>query len=124
MNKKFLKRLGELGITPPLEDAKLLRAMCKGAKHRLLAQTGQYELPSALKPTMLDMAAGEYLLFCKNMGRLEGFDQEHAIRQMSQGDTSITYAIANEDKSPVEALIERLLTPPAEIITKWRRLRW
>jgi len=124
MKEKLKQRLGELGAMPPAEDEGLLKSLCKGAKRRLLAETGQYELPGALKPTMIDMAAGEYLLFRKSIGRLEGFDHEHAIRQMSQGDTSITYAIGGEGKSPVDALIEHLLTPPPALITEWRRLRW
>jgi len=124
MKDQLLKRLGELGITPIPEDEGLLKSMLKGAKRKLLAETGQYELPNALKPTMLDMAAGEYLQFLQSIGRLEGFDQEHAIRQMSQGDTSITYAIATEKKSPIDALIERLTNPPQALITQWRRVRW
>jgi len=55
---------------------------------------------------------------------LEHFDHEHSIRQMSQGDTSITYAIAAEQKSPTDALIERLITPPEALVNQWRRLRW
>jgi len=124
MKDKLIKRLEELGVVPPPEDEGLLKSLCKGAKRRLLAETGQYELPPALKPAMIDIAAGEYLLFRKSIGRLEGFDHEHAIRQMSQGDTSITYTIGGEVRSPVDALIERLLTPPPALITEWRRLRW
>jgi len=124
MKDKLIKRLEELGLAPPAEDEGLLKSLCKGAKRRLLAETGQYELPSALKPTMIDIAAGEYLLFRKSIGRLEGFDHEHAIRRISQGDTSITYATANEGSSPADALIQRLLTPPPALITEWRCLRW
>jgi len=124
MKEQLVKRLGELGITPAPEDEGLLKSMLKGAKRRLLAETGQYELPGALKPTMLDMAAGEYLQFRQSIGRLDGFDCDPAIRQMSQGDTSITYAIATEKKSPLDALIARLTTPPEAIITQWRRVRW
>jgi hypothetical protein len=124
MKEKLRKRLEELGVVLPVEDERLIKSLCKGAKRRLLAETGQYELPGALKPVMIDMAVGEYLLFRKSIGRLEGFDQEYAIRQMSQGDTSITYAMASEAQSPVDVLIERLSTPPAALITEWRRLRW
>jgi len=124
MKEKLLKRLDELNITYVPEDEGLLKSMLKGAKRRLLAETGQHKLPEALKTVMIDMAAGEYLLFRKSMGSLEGFDCEHAIRQMSQGDTSITYAIANEGQAPVDALAQRLLTPPPALITAWRRVRW
>jgi len=124
MKDRLLKRLDELKITHTPEDEGLLKSMLKGARRKLLAQTGQHQLPEALKPAMIDMAAGEYLLFRKSMGSLEGFDCEHAIRQVSQGDTSITYAIASEGQAPVDALVQRLLTPPSALITEWRRVRW
>jgi len=124
MKKQLLLRLGELGITPPAEDERLLENALKEARLRLLAAIGHDELPGELKSTALDMAAGAYLLFRKSVGKLDGFDQEHAVRQISQGDTSLTYAIAAEQKSPVDALIEKLGTPPAALVNRWRRLRW
>ena len=124
MREQLIKRLGELRISPGVEDEGLLKSMLKGAKRRLLAQTGQYELPNALKPVMLDMAAGEYLQFLQSVGRLDGFDQEYAIRQISQGDTSITYAIGAEGKPSTDTLIETLMNPPEAVIAQWRRVRW
>lgn len=119
-----MKRLGELGIVSPPEDEALLASMIQGAKRYLLAQTGQVELPMEAMPVVLDMAAGEYLLWRNSKGDLEGFDAELAVRQISQGDTSITYAKANEEGSPIETLAKRLLNPPAAVIHSWRRLRW
>jgi len=124
MKKKLLERLGEFGVIPPAEDEGLLARVLEEAKSQILAETGQPDLPLDLKPVVVDMAAGAYLLFRKSIGALEGFDQEHAVRQMSQGDTSITYAIAAEQKSPLDALIERLRTPPPALMNQWRRMRW
>jgi hypothetical protein len=43
---------------------------------------------------------------------------------MSQGDTSITYAVEFGQVSPVDALIERLRTPEEALLRQWRRFRW
>ena len=124
MIERLNLRLGELGILPPAEDIPLLEALLERANFKLLARTGQAVLPEELEGSAVDMAAGEYLLVRKNTGRLEGFDQDYAIRQMSQGDTSITYAVEGGVLSPFEGLIERLRRPPEALVQKWRRMRW
>ena len=124
MAERFILRLGELGLTLPAEDIPLIEPLLERARLALLARTGQAVLPEELEATVVDMAAGEYLLLRKNAGRLEGFDQSYAIRQMSQGDTSISYAVEGGVLSPFEALIAELRTPPEALVQKWRRMRW
>ena len=124
MLERLQARLEELGITSPAEDASLLKTLLGGGVRWILAETGQTEVPEDLVPAVVDMAAGEYLFFLESAGRLEGFDQEHAVRQMSQGDTSVTYAVEFGRVSPVAALIERLTSPPEALVNQWRRLRW
>ena len=124
MIERLSLRLEELGIVPPVEDISLLETLLERARFGLLARTGQAVLPEELEGSVVDMAAGEYLLLRKNTGRLEGFEQDYAIRQMSQGDTSISYAVEAGTLSPFEGLIERLRTPPEALVQKWRRIRW
>jgi len=118
------KRLGELGMVPPEQDEALLATMLQGARRYLLARIGQDELPEDAEVIVVDIAAGEYLLWRQGKGDLDGFEAEYAIRQMSQGDTSITYAVANEGGNPTEVLVQRLLNPPEAVINRWRRMRW
>ena len=122
---KLLKvRLGELGLSPPAEDKTLLLTLLDGARRWVLAETGQEGLPEALEETVVDMAAGEYLFFRKSAGRLTEFDQEQVVRQMSQGDTSVTYAVEFGQVSPLDGLIAKLKTPPEALLRQWRRFRW
>ncbi|MCL2588359.1 MAG: hypothetical protein FWD84_03015 [Oscillospiraceae bacterium] len=122
--KALKKRLGALGLTPPAEDHTLLETLLAGARRWLIAETGQEALPEPLEAAAVDMAAGEYLVFLQTAGRLEGFDQDQAVRQMSQGDTSITYAVEFGQLSPIDALIEKLVNPPETLLNAWRRIRW
>jgi len=124
MLERLRVRLGELGITPPAEDGALLETLLAGAERWLLAETGQVELPEELESAATDLAAGEYLCFLQSAGRLEQFDQERAVRQMSQGDTSITYAVEFGQLSPLDAMIARLTNPPEALLNRWRRVRW
>jgi len=124
MSERVIERLGELGLAPLAEDARVLAAYLAAAKRELQAETGQTKLPKELKAVAVDMAAGSYLAWRKSAGRLEGFDGEPAIRQMSQGDTNITYAVEFGAASPLDVLIEALRTPPKALLNKWRRFRW
>lgn len=124
MLERLVERLGALGLTPPDEEGPLLETLLAGAKRWVLAETGQPKLPKGLKPVVVDMAAGEYLSFRKSVGRLEEFEEERVVRQMSQGDTSVTYAVEFGTVSPFEGLVAKLMTPPAAVISQWRRLRW
>ena len=124
MRKKLKARLGQLGLVPLAEDKALLETLLAGAKRWLLAETGQAELPEELEFAAVDLAAGEYLCFLQSAGRLEQFDQERAVRQMSQGDTSITYAVEFGQLSPLDAMIARLTNPPEALLARWRRIRW
>jgi len=117
-------RLGELGLAPPAEDEGLLQGLLERAVLWILAETGQGELPDELESAVVDVAAGEYLLWRKNMGSLECFDETCAVQKMSQGDTSITYAVAGGAISPLDALIAGLRTPREALMRKWRRMRW
>ena len=124
MKKALMLRLGELGAALPAEDEPLLKKLLKRAVLWILAETGQSELPEELESLAVDMAAGEYLFWRKNTGMLEGFDEAYAVQKMSQGDTSITYAVAGGTISPLDALIEALRTPNGALMNKWRRMRW
>ena len=117
-------RLGEIGLVPPAEDEALLMTLLAGACRWVLAEIGQEALPESLEAAVVDMAAGEYLLFRKSVGLLAEFEQEQVVRQMSQGDTSITYAVEFGQMSPLDALIAKLRVPPEALLNQWRRLRW
>jgi len=124
MTGRLKARLGELGLIPPARDAGLLETLLVGSRRRILAEIGQTELPEELEAVAVDMAAGEYLSFRQSAGGLPEFDQEQVVRQMSQGDTSITYAVESGQQSPLDALIARLTTPPGALLRQWRRMRW
>ena len=124
MTARLRARLGDLGLVPPAEDEALLATLLAGAGRWVLAETGQAELPEALESAVVDRAAGEYLLLRRSAGRLAEFEQEEVVRQISQGDTSITYAVEFGQVSPLDALIARLMTPPETLLREWRRFRW
>ena len=73
------------------------------------------------------ICAGQYLKIKKEAGLLEGFDFEATVKQIQEGDTSITFAIGEGDNTPeqrFDSLISYLMSSGKSGIAKYRRLVW
>lgn len=84
-------------------------------------------IPEELLNIAVDMVVGEFLLNKKSMGNLEGFDLEAAIKQIQEGDTSITYAIGDGDLTPekrLDLLIDYLMNHGKNEIISHRCIKW
>lgn len=84
-------------------------------------------IPEELLNIAVDMVVGEFLLNKKSMGNLEGFDLEAAIKQIQEGDTSITYAIGEGDLTPekrLDLLIDYLMNHGKNEIISHRCIKW
>lgn len=83
-------------------------------------------IPNELSNIVIDMVVGEFLLNKKSINGLEGFDLEPAIKQIQEGDTSITYAIGEGDLTPeqrLDLLINYLMDHDKELISH-RCIKW
>jgi len=83
-------------------------------------------IPNELSNIVIDMVVGEFLLNKKSMGNLAGFNLETAIKQIQEGDTSITYAIGDGDLTPekrLDLLINYLMDHDKELISH-RCIKW
>jgi hypothetical protein len=70
---------------------------------------------------------GEFLYYKKNSGELEGFNYDAVIKQIKEGDTSITYAVGQGEDTPenrFDAFVKQLERGYDKWITPHRRLRW
>ena len=84
-------------------------------------------IPEELLNIAVDMVVGEFLLNKKSIGSLEGFNLETAIKQIQEGDTSITYAIGDGDLTPekrLDLLIDYLMNRGKNEIISHRSIKW
>jgi len=127
MTERLISRLELLGVPVPDEDIPRLAAALEEAEAEALAGTGLDKLPEELSTAIVNAAAGRYLFYKKSTGSLEGFDLAAAVKQVSEGDASVTYAIGDGSLTPeqrLDALIGQLSSLPESLLVKWRRLRW
>ncbi len=108
------ERLSDMGVeTEENEESELKRAL-ERAETCIMNAINCESVPEELRFTLLDIAAGEYLLAVKS--REDG----KMVKSVSEGDVSVTFG----DESDIDTLIDTLLGSGREEMLSFRRLRW
>jgi len=103
------KRLESFGYTVTDADAWVLDFIIQKVENQIKNECNVDAVPDGLHNIAVDMVVGEFLLNKKSRGQLEGFDLEAAVKQIHEGDTSVTFAIGDGSKTPEERLDELIL---------------
>jgi hypothetical protein len=84
-------------------------------------------IPDELDPRIIDRVCSDFLYYKKNSGSLEGFNYDAVIKQIKEGDTSITYAVGQGEDTP-ENRFDTFVKSLERGFDKWctphRRLKW
>lgn len=84
-------------------------------------------IPEILDLRIIDRVCADFLYYKKNSGSLEGFNYDAVIKQIKEGDTSITYAVGQGEDTPenrFDAFVKSLERGFDKWCTPHRRLRW
>ena len=95
-----------------------------------LASIHHKDVPDGLIYTLVDMVAGSFLQDKLNAGGLEieGLDFSTAVKSITEGDVSATFAGASDGVSSPEgrflATLDGMVHPSEKILGAFRRLKW
>lgn len=123
----IIERLSQLGYTATAEDTDTITFELLKITNYTLNYCNISTIPSIINPRLIDRVCGEFLYYKKNSGSLEGFNYDAVIKQIKEGDTSITYAVGQGEDTPenrFDAFIKQLERGYDKWITPHRRLRW
>lgn len=109
MLEDVTKRLASFGYEVTEADAWVLGFIIQKVENYIKDNCNVDVVPEGLHQIAVDMVVGEFLLGKKSTGQLEGFDLEAAVKQIHEGDTSVTFAIGDGSKTPEERLDELIL---------------
>lgn len=109
MLEDVTKRLESFGYEVTEADAWMIEFLIQKIENSIKADCNINTIPEELHEIAVDMVVGEFLLNKKSRGQLEGFDLEAAVKQIHEGDTSVTFAIGDGSKTPEERLDELIL---------------
>ena len=122
-----IERLAQLGYTATAEDYNQITYELNKIINYTLNYCNIKEVPEIVEYRLIDRVCSEFLYFKKNSGSLEGFNYEAVIKQIKEGDTSITYAVGQGEDTPenrFDAFVKQLERAYDKWITPHRRLRW
>lgn len=126
MLEEITERLASFNYQVTEEDSWILTFLIQKVENHIKIICNIDCIPNELSNIVIDMVVGEFLLNKKSTGDLEGFDLEVAIKQIQEGDTSITYAIGEGDLTPeqrLDLLINYLMDHDKELISH-RCIKW
>jgi hypothetical protein len=121
------KRLSTIGYAIVESDTWVLEFIIKKVEDDIKNECNTVAIPESLYQNIVDIATGEFLFMKKNSGQLTGFNLDTAVKQITEGDTSVVYAIGDASKSPeqrLETLIQYLMNNGKERFTAFRCIRW
>ena len=127
MMEAVKQRMDGFGCAVQDSDMMALRFVIQKVESDICSACNIKALPCALQPVAIDRVVGELLFEQKSSGRLEGIDVDAAVKQLREGDTTITFAIGEGDATPeqrLDRLIQHLMTSGQNIIARHRRLSW
>lgn len=102
-------RLASFGYTVTEVDAWVLNFIITKVEDHIKSECNVDVVPYGLHNIAVDMVVGEFLLGKKSTGQLTGIDISAVEKSIQEGDTNITYAVGNGDKTPEQRLDELIL---------------
>lgn len=123
----IIDRLSQLGYTATADDYNSIDFELKKITNYTLNYCNVDVIPTIIEPRLIDRVCGEFLFYKKNSGSLEGFNYDAVIKQIKEGDTSITYAVGQGEDTPenrFDSFVKQLERGYDKWITPHRRLRW
>jgi len=123
------KLLESFGYTLQDGDDWLLGFCIQKVENNIKNECNVSSVPCGLKKVASQMVIGEFLFAKKGIGQLQGLniDIDAAVKQIQEGDTSVTFAFGNGSMTPekrLDLLIAFLMQNGKEQFVHYRRLRW
>ena len=127
MIEEVKARLASFGYEVGESDEWMLTFLIQKVENHIKNICNVSTIPEELLNIAVDMVVGEFLFNKKSTGNLAGFNLEIDIKQMQEGDTSITYAIGDGDLTPekrLDLLIDYLMNRGKNEIISHRSIKW
>lgn len=121
------QRLSSFGYEVIEDDTWVLEFIIQKVENYIKNNCNIDTIPEGLHQIAVDMSVGEFLLNKKSTGQLTGIDLEAAIKQIHEGDTTVTFAYGDGDSTPekrLDNLISHLLNYGKGSFASYRCIQW
>jgi len=127
MLEDVIARLASFGYEVTVGDSWGLDFIIQKVENHIKNDCNVDAVPEGLHNVAVDMVVGEFLLSKKSTGQLTGFNLDAAIKQIQEGDTSVTFAIGEGDSTPekrLDVLISYLMNYGKSDFASYRCFKW
>ena len=124
MRELFINRLETLGYVVSQVDFQLLDFVTKKVEKDIGNQCNTSTVPEGLAYVAVERMCGEFLFTKHQCGTLTGFDFERAVKTVTMGDTSVTFADGHTPEARFEEMVDRFLVTGEEEISCYRKIKW
>ena len=125
--KQVTDRLKQLGYTVTTEDLEQVDYELNKILNYVKNYCNITQIPNILDYRITDRVCADFLFLKKNSGSLQGFNYDAVIKQIKEGDTTISYAVGQGEDTPenrFDSFVKTLERGFDKWITPHRRLRW
>jgi len=120
-------RLSSLGYNVVEADTWMIAFFVQKVSNHIKSECNLSSIPDALNNIAVDMVVGEFLSSKKDTGQLREFNFDAAIKQIEEGDTSVTYAFGAGSLTPeqrFDALLGHMMNSGKSAFASYRRFKW
>mgnify|MGYP003290381425 FL=1 len=117
-------RLNSLGYTPTENDNWLINLMIRKVENYIKDFCNIRAIPKGLRETAINMVCGEFLIGKKAMGQLPDMTFEAVVKQITEGDTTVSFGDSMSAEQKFDALMASMTHPDQAQFIRYRKLVW
>lgn len=123
MEEEVKKRLEAFGYTATAADGWMLSFCIAKVEAHIKNSCNVSEVPQGLRSVAVDMTCGEFLYGKKQSGQSVGIEFEAVVKQITEGDTTVTFDTSASAEAKYDALVKYLLRSEVNFAS-YRRIKW
>jgi len=117
------KRLLSFSYTTTTVDDWILGFCIEKVEAHIKNSCNVSEVPEGLRSVAVEMACGEFLYGKKQSGQSVGIEFEAVVKQITEGDTTVTFDTSASAEAKYDALVKYLLHSEVDFAA-YRCIRW
>ena len=123
MEDDVKERLKSFGYVTNTVDNWVLTYCIEKVEAHIKNSCNVAEVPDGLQQIAVDMACGEFLFGKKQSGQAVGIEFEAVVKQITEGDTTVTFDTSASAEAKYDALIAHLMHSEVDFAA-YRCIKW
>lgn len=118
--------LVSLGYTPTADDSFLIAYYIIDQSYSIQTVIDTTTMPDGLNTTLINRVCGYFLSAKISSGEIssDNFNYDNIVSSLKEGDTQVNYDTSINKNALLKQLLDNLKLSGADIILKYRRIKW